>query len=603
MICPNCRTELPSDARFCMNCGQALQAASPNTQLRLDRMAAAAPATLLEKAREANRLIGERRIVTALFMDVVGSRTLAARLGTETSSELINDAFDLAYPVIYRYEGSIAQLQDDELLAFFGAPVAHEDDPVRAVRAALNILEAVRQYAIQVKVKHGIDFGVRISLSTGPVTLGPVGEALKYEYSALGGTLNLVTQVEAAKLPMTVLMTEYTYRFVAPFFDTTDLGEVTAGNISRPTRIYRVEALSASPGQARGLSGLVSPMVGRQRELASLVQLLNHLQAGIGRSAVILGEPGIGKTRLISEWRSHADENKITWAQGRCLSYGSDQPYHLVLSMLRSLARVPEMADEPETRAGLLALCENLCDSGGPDFMDVYPYLGHLLGLRLDGEAMMRTRQLDPQAHLARAQAALRRMLIALANRSPVVIVLEDLHWADPSSVELISQIIPLVATERLLFCMAMRSEPDAPGWRLVSTARKNLGALLTEITLEALSEADSRQLVANLLAIEALPESVRNLILQKAEGNPFFVEEVIRMLIDRGAILFEDNSWHAGAGIEVVEIPDNLQGLLLARIDRLPEEVKQTLRVAAVIGRQFPVKVLEHVLAREQSR
>jgi predicted ATPase len=471
------------------------------------------------------------------------------------------------------------------------------------VRAALDLLEAVRQYAIQVKARHGIDFGVRISLSTGPVTLGPVGEALKYEYSALGGTLNLVTQVEAAKLPMTVLMTEYTYRFVAPFFDTTDLGEVTAGNISRPTRIYRVEAVSASPGQTRGLSGLVSPMVGRQKELASLVQLLDHLQAGIGRSAVILGEPGIGKTRLISEWRSHADENKITWAQGRCLSYGSDQPYHLVLSMLRSLARVPEMADEPETRAGLMALCENLCDSGGPDFMDIYPYLGHLLGLRLDGEAMMRTRQLDPQAHLARAQASLRRMLIALANRGPVVIVLEDLHWADPSSVELISQIIPLVATERLLFCMAMRSEPDAPGWRLVSTARKNLGALLTEITLEALSEADSRQLVANLLAIEALPESVRNLILQKAEGNPFFVEEVIRMLIDRGAILFEDNRWHAGAGIEVVEIPDNLQGLLLARIDRLPEEVKQTLRVAAVIGRQFPVKVLEHVLAREQSR
>ena len=308
MICPNCRTELPSDARFCMNCGQALQAASPITQSRLDRMAAAAPATLLEKAREANRLIGERRIVTALFMDVVGSRTLAARLGTETSSELINDAFDLAYPVIYRYEGSIAQLQDDELLAFFGAPVAHEDDPVRAVRAALNILEAVRKYAIQVKTKHGIDFGVRISLSTGPVTLGPVGEALKYEYSALGGTLNLVTQVEAAKLPMTVLMTEYTYRFVAPFFDTTDLGEVATGNISRPTRIYRVEAVSASPGQARGLSGLVSPMVGRQKELASLVQLLGHLQAGIGRSAVILGEPGIGKSSLAHTLRNHSPQ-------------------------------------------------------------------------------------------------------------------------------------------------------------------------------------------------------------------------------------------------------------------------------------------------------
>ena len=261
------------------------------------------------------------------------------------------------------------------------------------------------------------------------------------------------------------------------------------------------------------------------------------------------------------------------------------------------------MAGEPENARGLLTLCEDLCCNDGPEFLDVYPYLGHLLGLRLDGEALLRTRQLDPQAHLARSQAALRRLLVALAHRSPLVIVLEDLHWADPSSVEMISQLIPLAASERILFCMAMRSEPDAPGWRLVSTARKTLGPLLTEITLEALSEADSRQLVSNLLEIEALPEGVRNLILHKAEGNPFFVEEVIRMLIDRGAILFEENRWHAGAEIEEVEIPDNLQGLLLARIDRLPDEIKRTLRVAAVIGRQFPVKVLEHVLSQEQSR
>jgi class 3 adenylate cyclase len=586
-----------------MNCGQALQAVSPNTQARLERMAAAVPAPLLEKAREANRLTGERRMVTALYMDIVGSRALAARLGTETSSDLINEALDLAYPVIYRYEGSIAQLQDDELLAFFGAPVVHEDDPVRAVRAALELLEDARQHASNVKSKHGVDFGVRISLSTGPVTLGPVGEALKYEYSALGGTLNLVTQVEAAKLPNSVLMTEYTYRFVAPFFDTTEIGEVAAANISRPTRIYRVESVSATPGQVRGLSGLESPMVGREKELASLVQLLNQLQAGVGRAAVILGEPGIGKTRLISEWRALSSQQTTRWAQGRCLSYGSDQPYHLVVSMLRSLANISEVAGEPETRAGLLALCEELCGVDCPDFYETYPYLGHLLGLRLDGEALLRTRQLDPQAHLARAQAALRRLLGALANRAPLVIVLEDLHWADPSSVELISQLIPLASSERLLFCMAMRSEPDAAGWRLVSTARKNLGPLLTEITLEALSDADSRQLVSNLLEIEALPEGVRSLILHKAEGNPFFVEEVIRMLIDRGAILFEGNRWRAGAEIEDVEIPDNLQGLLLARIDRLPDEIKQTLRIAAVIGRQFPVKVLEHVLSREQSK
>lgn len=603
MICSNCRTELPNDARFCMNCGQALQATSTTTQTRLERMAAAAPAPLLQKAREANRLIGERRMVTAMFVDVVASRALAARLGSETSCDMISDALDLAYPIIYRYEGSIAKLQDDELLAFFGAPVVHEDDPVRAVRAALELLEEMHKYAAEMKARRGIDFGVRISLSTGPVTLGPVGEALQYEYSALGGTLNLVTQVEAAKLPMSVVMTEYTYRFVAPFFATTELGEVTSANLPRPTKIYRVDALRPTPGQVRGLSGLQSPMVGRQRELASLAQLLEHLQAGIGRAVVILGEPGIGKTRLIQEWYAHANQQSITWALGRCLSYGSDQPYYLVLTLLRSLAKVPEMAGEPETRAGLSQLCEGLYSQNSPEYMDVYPYLGHLLGLRLEGEALLRTRELDPQAHQARALVALRRLLVALSNHGSLVIVLEDLHWADPSSVELISQLIPLAASEKILFCMVMRSEPDAPGWRMVSSARKTLGALLTEISLEALSEADSRQLVSNLLEIEALPERVRDLILHKAEGNPFFVEEVIRMLIDRGAIVFEDNRWRAGAEIEEVEIPDNLQGLLLARIDRLPDDIKHTLRVAAVIGRQFPVKVLEHVLTQEQQR
>ncbi|MGC9334328.1 MAG: ATP-binding protein, partial [Anaerolineae bacterium] len=192
---------------------------------------------------------------------------------------------------------------------------------------------------------------------------------------------------------------------------------------------------------------------------------------------------------------------------------------------------------------------------------------------------------------------AVRRLLEGLAARQPVVLILEDLHWADPSSIDLLVKLLPLAAAAPVLLCMATRPERDAPGWRLVTAARETLGSSLTEITLRALSEGDSRQLVANLLKIEQLPEPVRAVILKKAEGNPFFVEEVIRMLIDRGAIVRRGDGWVASAGIEEVEIPDNLQSLLLARIDRLPEDVRHTLRVAAVIGRQFPVKVLEHVL------
>jgi predicted ATPase len=178
-----------------------------------------------------------------------------------------------------------------------------------------------------------------------------------------------------------------------------------------------------------------------------------------------------------------------------------------------------------------------------------------------------------------------------------MIIILEDLHWADPSSIDLLIKNLPSVSSEPLLFCMVTRVEHDTPGWKLVSAAREILGGSITEISLDALSVTESRQMVANLLEVEALPEKTRNLILRKSEGNPFFVEEVIRMLIDRGAIMQDNGDWVAAGNIGQIEIPDNLQGLLLARIDRLPEDVKHTLRVASVIGRQFPVKVLEQVL------
>jgi predicted ATPase len=219
------------------------------------------------------------------------------------------------------------------------------------------------------------------------------------------------------------------------------------------------------------------------------------------------------------------------------------------------------------------------------------------LSLKLEGEALEQVHPLDPQALQTQYLVALRRLLQAMTNRGPLVVVLEDLHWADPSSTELFTRLLPVVSAIPVLLCMITRPNRDAPGWKLVTAAQETMGGSLTEITLHALSEQDSRQLVANLLEIEALSDGMRALILRKAEGNPFFVEEVIRMLIDRGGIVRRDVGWVAGAEIDKVEIPDNLQGLLMARIDRLPDETKHILRVASVIGRQFPVRVLEYVL------
>jgi class 3 adenylate cyclase len=600
--CSNCGATLPADARFCLSCGQPVAVSTQADESRHARLAAAAPAPLVDKMRAAH-LTGERKLVTVLFADVVGSTALAEQMDPEDWALIMNRAFDRISPSIYRYEGTIARLMGDAILAFFGAPLAHEDDPVRAVRAGLDLLAAVREFAEEARREYGIEFAMRVGLNTGTVVVGEVGSDLKYEYTAMGDAVNLAARMQSAARPMSVLVSQHTYRFIAPFFDADDLGLIEVKGKSEPVRVFEVRRARAEPGQARGLAGLESPMVGRDAELAALLQLSAAVGAGLGRAAVVVGEPGLGKTRLIAEWKAATKGEApgrsppiIQWTEGRCLSYGQGLAYHLLIDLLRALVGAPAAAGEPETRAALLELTHNVF---GDATLDVYPYLGHLLSVQLEGEALERVKPLDPQALQNQYLAALRRMLRALAARRPLALILDDIHWADPSSVELLIRLLPLAAEAPLLFCFVTRPDRDAPGWKLVVAAREAMGAGLVEVTLNPLSDADSRQLVSNLLEIESLPEATRTLILKKAEGNPFFVEEVIRMLIERGAILRKGEGWVAGNEIENVEIPDNLQGLLLARIDRLPEDVKRTLRVASVIGRQFSVRVLEEVLSK----
>jgi predicted ATPase len=256
---------------------------------------------------------------------------------------------------------------------------------------------------------------------------------------------------------------------------------------------------------------------------------------------------------------------------------------------------VSATAEESEVRKKLKAFIQ---DVFGEDSLDVYPYLGHLLSLKLGDAAQERIERLDAQALQNQYLSAMQRLLEVLSNRQPLVMVLEDLHWADPSSVELFSRLIPMASASPMLFCLATRVERESPGWQMVREARELMGSSLSEISLRTLTETDSKQLINNLLGLGALPNHIQKLILKKTEGNPLFVEEVIRMLIDRRAIIQKDNGWETGKTIGDINIPDNLQGLLLARIDRLPDDVKQVLRVAAVIGRQFPVQVLEQVLS-----
>ena len=605
--CPSCQSELPAGARFCMACGQPVLLETATDADRLNRLTAAVPLTLVQKIRSTQEsklslppgALGEQRTITTLLVDAVGSTKLSAQLGAVDWTEAIDQAFELSAPVIYGYEGTIVRILGDTLLAFFGAPVAHEDDPQRAVRAGLEIIARIGTFSQEMKDKHGIDFAVRACINTGPVVIGPVGDDLTYDYTSDGATVNLTSRIKFASQEMSVLVTANTHRFIAPFFDCENLGSLPVKGFVDPIHVYQVKAARAIPGQARGFKDLSSPMVGRERELATLSQLCEAVRAGLGRAVVIMGEPGMGKTRLIQEWqKSMHGEKGVTdnglWVTGHASAYRQGIAYRLMTEVLRNLLDVTIGSSEAEMRAALIKV---LTDLLGDEMMEVYPYLGRMLSLKLDKDAAVKAEINDPQALQTQYLLAVRRLFLACMQRRPLIIVLEDLHWADATSIELFIQLLPLIANESILFCLVTRPEITSPGWKLISAAREALGGSLTEINLGALSEKDSRTLVSNLLELESLPKKIRELILHKAEGNPYFVEEVIRMLIERGAIVNQEGAWVAKQELSEHDIPDNLQGLLLARIDRLPPEARYTLLVASVIGRNFPVRVLSQVM------
>ncbi|MBI4675609.1 MAG: AAA family ATPase, partial [Chloroflexi bacterium] len=336
----------------------------------------------------------------------------------------------------------------------------------------------------------------------------------------------------------------------------------------------------------------------------TLLQIADDVRMQHGASVAVIGEAGLGKSRLIAEWRKavlmESTDQPVRWVEGRCLSYGASMAHHLSADILRGLIGAAAGATEQETHTALQRAMESLL---ADDLREVYPFLGHLLGVKLEEDMAARVKYLDGPALQAKYVAAYKRFLQKCAESSPLVIVCEDIHWADPSSVELLVQVTPIVAEAPVVFCFVTRADKDAPGWKLLTQAREVAGAGMTELHLAPLSEQDSQELVSNLLEIEALPPNVRDLILAKAEGNPFFVEEVIRMLIDHGNLTRQDGQWIVTKLITTIDIPDTLQGVLIARIDRLPEDAKRVLQIASVIGRKFQVKVLEQVLAADQER
>jgi class 3 adenylate cyclase/tetratricopeptide (TPR) repeat protein len=559
----------------------------------------------LEAARANRSMAGERRIVTVLFCDVKGSTALAEMLDPEEWAEIMNGAFKYLIEPVYRYEGTLARLMGDAILAFFGAPIAHEDDPQRAILAALDIVESIKPFRERLKRERGFDLNVRIGINTGLVVVGEVGSDLRVEYTVMGDAVNLAARMEQTAEPGTVQIAGNTYKSVSNLFEFESLGALEVKGRSEPVAAYRVLRPREGALPTRGIEGLQSPLVGRERELALLELSIGELLAGRGQIVAVTGEAGLGKSRLMAELRkslslqigSASDDGdgtkSVQWYEGRSLSYETATPYAPFAHLFSSLFG-PRTDDTDEVKYGKVKASVGEVMAGQVD--EVVPFLATLLDIKLPAGDVERVKYLDPPSLRGRVFQAAATLIETLASAGPLVLVFEDLHWTDPTSLELIEQLLPITERAQLSLIALFRPQPQDPSWRFHEIGSRDYAHRYTQVVLQPLNDEDSRQLVANLLEIEDLPEQVRALILKKSEGNPFFVEEVIRSLLDAKLVVREGDHWRATREIVNIAVPDTLAGVITARLDRLDDQSKYAAQTASVVGREFEYDVLSDV-------
>ena len=576
--CPSCGSELPAEALFCFKCGASL--AEPEgapdvkpAQASIEQYIPAELMAKLESARASGGMQGERRVVSILFCDVEGSTAAAEKLDPEEWAEIMNGAFEHLISPVYRYEGILARLMGDAILAFFGAPIGHEDDPQRAVMAGLDIIQDIAPYRQRVKEDWGLEFNVRVGINTGLVVVGEVGSDLRVEYTAQGDAVNLASRMEQSAAPGTVQITEDTHRLVAPLFEFQDLGGIEVKGKSEPVRSYRVLRRREVPGQLRGIEGLSSPLVSREKEMEALRGFIGELHQGRGQLFSVMGEAGLGKSRLMAELRksldsagvlddgdieSRATGNGVAWYEGRSQSYETTTPYAPIISLLGGIFDIRTEQADTEKYGRIFTRLSNLM----PDrASEVAPFIASVMGVQLAGEEAERVRYLQPPQLREKVFEAVSDLFEWLAMAGPKVLVFEDLHWMDPTSLDLLERLMRLSDRVSLAIVCVFRPWRQEPSWRFHEAASRDYSHRYNSVLLEPLDQESSRELVANLLEVEDLPATVGALILTKAEGNPFFVEEVIRSLLDAGLVVRENSHWRATREIERLAVPDTLAG------------------------------------------
>jgi ABC-type transport system substrate-binding protein/class 3 adenylate cyclase len=533
---------------------------------------------------------GERRIVSVLVADVVGSTAIGEKLGPERSKFLIDEVMRIMTEQVRRFDGTVAQLVGDEMLALFGVPVAHEDDAERALRAALAIQRALAQYAQEVEAAYGVELAVRIGVNTGPVVVGVQGDGEDgYDpFNALGDTVNVASRLQEIAGQGGVVIGPTTKRQVETNFELEEMGAQDLKGLGSPLDTFRVmRALESEPAPPS------LPLVGRDFELTVLERTMDALVEGRGAIVSIIGEPGIGKTRLVWEVRDRYRE-RARFIEARGVSYAQNFPYWPIRDLLREWLGVGATTPEARVRLELKAELAHLL--GKEEAEDAYPFLASLVGVTLEPEAQGAIKELNRESIQSRTFEVFFELVCKLAEEEPLCLVFEDVHWADEATLELIETSLGITDESAVALFFLCRPERDHGSWRLIERARQLYPHRYREVEVRPLPADSSRVLVSHAAEGE-LPESVAELLAERSGGNPFFLEEAIRDLIERGALQRRNGGWELAVDVDELAIPAAVQGTLQARLDRLDPQAREVLSLAAVIGRTFGLPLLERLV------
>jgi class 3 adenylate cyclase/tetratricopeptide (TPR) repeat protein len=517
-----------------------------------------------------------------LFADVKGSMELAEQFDPEEWHQILDRFFAILTEGVHRFEGTVNQYTGDGIMALFGAPIAHEDHAQRACYAALHLRERLRQYADELRIAPGVNFSFRLGLNSGEVIVGKIGDDLRMDYTAQGHTVGLAQRMEQLAPADGIALSQHTQKPVDGFFTLRALGPAMVKGVREPVGVFVLEGVGRlrtrlDTARARGLSRFV----GRAEEIEALESALHRVLAGTGRVAAVVGEPGVGKSRICAEFVERCRARGLVVYEAHCPAHGKTIPYLPLLELLRNLFGITEQDGPREARqkiAGELALLD---DGFADDRALVLDFLGV-------ADPKAQALQLEPAVRQRRLFTFLRRLLQSRTEAEPIVLLIDDLHWIDPGSDLFVAQIVEAVSATRTLLLVNFRPEYEAD-WTHKSWV---LQLPLAPLGAEALAEL-VRDWVGSRSSVEALPA----LVGARSGGNPFFAEEIVLSLLETGRLVGARGAYELVTPLDAVEVPATVQALLAARIDRLGEREKQVLYTAAVIGKEFPRPLLEAVL------